>query len=521
MATYYVDTGLATGSNNGSDMDNAWQSIETAIEYNYFLPDDKIWIRRRSYFTGATSSLTLNGSSDGDLLRWIQFIAWPRIEISFTGTFTNGSTTVAVTSGTTPDWDQHCGRKIKNNSDGKWYIVTNISGSNFIIDREYAGTTATDGACTIEEDEHYDEAQAIDDSAWTIKKTDWNGDADDLPYIDMTTAGYSVMINGAYMIRFVGLQFKNGGDNQTFYSGIGSNSSFKYCLFSQTQNHNMLNAAANSTRVFIDQCIFYGNSTGTGQNGIYGGAAVWIRNSAIYNCGGTGITGEGMGMLRLDNVNVGVEAANDGYDFNLGAFDWYWKDVKLGSTNVVQNGSYYRGNCYVENYGKVQGAWRSFNCNGYTETVAVVAGSGDPQKRTGGSDRVIAIRQNESTYSRGYLFDNLTTDVLGFDHPFLVKASTSQTYRFYVQANKLSTSDAREFYVEATYIDTYDDTSEYHIATIKSDELISARSGADDWSQYIEVTVSPATESWIEFRFKAAFFDSDGILYLDPLPVIS
>jgi hypothetical protein len=37
MATYnkFIDSGLASGSNNGADMDNAWQNIETGFEYNY------------------------------------------------------------------------------------------------------------------------------------------------------------------------------------------------------------------------------------------------------------------------------------------------------------------------------------------------------------------------------------------------------------------------------------------------------------------------------------------------------
>lgn len=524
MATYnkFIDSVLASGSNNGSDMDNAWQSIETGFEYNYHLADTIVWVRRRSYFTGATSHVTPNGSSDGGLNSWIRFVAWPRTEISFTGTFTNGSTTVGVTSGVTPTWDQHCGRKIKNDADGKWYIITNISGSNFIIDREYAGTTATDGACTIEEDEMYDTAQALDDSTWTIKKADWNADSDSLPYLDFTNTAYQYQINGSYMIDHQGLHFKNGGNGQTIYSGVGSNTRYKYCIMSTTTNQQLLTAAAASTRVYLDQCILYGNSTGSGQNGIYGGAALWIKNSALYNLGGYGLSCENSGMLRLDNVNIGVEAANDYADVVLGSFDWNWKDVKLGSATNILNGLYYRGSCSIQNYGKVLGAWRSFNCNGYTETVAVVAGSGDPEKRTGGSDYVLAIRQNESTESRSYISDEIVLDIVGQDRPLLISsAAESHTYRFYLQANGLSTAVASEFYVEAEYIDAYDDTSEYHYTTIKSDELISARSGATDWTQYVEVTVSPAVASVIKFRFKTAFYDSDGILYLDPLPIIS
>jgi hypothetical protein len=518
MADYFIDTTLASGSNNGTSTDNAWQNIETALEYNHFHAGDYIWVRRVSSFAGATSNITINSGSDGTRLNWINFSCWPRIELTFTATFTNGSTTVSAVSGITADFEQHAGRRIKNNTNGKWYIITNISGSDFIIDREYAGTTAATADCTIEEDELYDIAQAIDDSAWTIKKTTWNADANDLPIVDMEATAYYLLFNDPYHWRVMGIHFVGGTATGTVYVGSSSHVQFKYCLFEQDQNNNCLYCASESTINFVDQCIVYGNSTGTSQFGVVlaRGTRLIMTNSAIYNMGGGGLDSAN-GCAELNNVNIGVEAANDSYDVFLGIHDVQWKDVKLGSTNKIQDGIFYRGQIMIENYQKVLGAHYCFNTNGIMQGVAVVAGSGDPYKRTDGADMVLSITQTQSTDSRSTIFDGA---MLSAFKALVWADTTSKTYRFYCQANALSTT-AAEVFVKASYVDEYDDTSEYHYGIIKSDETISARSGADDWSQYVEVTVQPAVAGFVELEILTGFYDADGILYIDPMVVIS
>jgi len=518
MANYFVDTTLATGSNNGTSTDDAWQNIETALEYNHFNAGDYIFVRRVSAFSGASSNIVINSGSDGTRINWIHFSCWPRAELSFTATFTNGSTTVSSLSGITADKEQHCGRKIKNDADGKWYIITDISGSDFIIDREYAGTTAATAACTIEKDELYDIAQAIDDSTWTIKLSTWTADADDLPVIDMEATAYYLLFNDPYHWRMMGIHFVGGTSTGTVYVGSSSHVQFKYCLFEQDQNNNCLYCASESTINFVDQCIVYGNSTGTSQNGIAlaRGTRLIMSNSAIYNMGGMGID-SGNGHSELDNVNIGVEATNDTYDVGLGIHDLHWKNVKLGSTNKILDGIFYRGQIMIENYQKVLGNHYCFNVNGIMYSVPVVAGSGDPYKRSGGSDIVLAITQNQSSDSRSTIFDGV---MLSAFKTLIWTDTSSYTYRFYCQANALSTT-AAEVFVKATYVDAYDDTSEYHYGTVKSTQTISARSGADDWSQYIEVTVQLAVAGCVELEILTGFYDADGILYIDPMVVIS
>ena len=518
MANLFVDTNLATGSNDGTSTDDAWQSIETAIESATVAAGDIIWVKRDSSFTGATSNI--EPVSDGSLDAWIQVVAWPRAELTFTATFTNGSTTVSSVSGITADWEQHVGRRIKNDADGKWYLITDVSGSDFIIDREYASTTAATGNCTIEKDEHYDEAQAIDDSAWTIKLSTWTDDADDLPIVNFEATGYYLIHNGDYMWRYVGINFKNGTNSYgQVYIGSSSHIAFKYCLFEQTNNGACFGAVSYSTRSFFNQCIFKGNATGGSQKAGYmsNGGSVYLTDCAVYNMGGYGLDSGG-GVLTCDNVNFGVEAANGGYAFTNGAYDQFWKDVKF-SGSECSDGQSYRGQTFLENYNKVLNQSKSYNNNGTYIKTDVVAGSGDPEKRTGGADSVIAIVQNQSAGSSGSLFPETMLKV--FEHRFWAD-TTIKSYRYYVQADDLAVADASEFYIECEYIDSYDDTSEYHQSKVVSDETILIRTGADDWSQYIEVTgIQPAIAGWVTIRCYTGFYDSDGTLYIDPLCVVS
>lgn len=522
MANWFVDTTLGTGANDGTTMDDAWQSIETAMEYGSFANGDIIWIRRVSSFSGATSNI--DPSDTAAVSDWIQFVAWPRAVLNFNATFTNGSTTVSIDSGLTADYEQHVGRKIKNDADGTWYIITNVSAGDFIIDREFASSTATNGASTIEADEHYTEANAIDDSAWTIKKTDYNGDNDDLPLIDFEATAYYLYLLNNYMFRFVGIRFDGGTTYGAIYMRNNSNLSFKYCHFLQDQNAAAMRFNANELRFYFDQCIWKGSGAGSSQMGIEGtsgGSVLFIKNSAIYGFGDYGINAPNY-TTYLENVNIGVEVANGDDDFVMGSFDHYWKDVKLGGTNgTIVNGIYYRSVIWSENHNKVLGSNYQFHNNGNNYTVTAAVGSGDPEARTADSLVLLAIEENEGSGSSGILYKEIMHQPFGKDGLMIWADTSSLSYRLYVQADAMSAT-ADEVFMEVEYISGHDDTSEYQYSISRSDETISARTGADDWTQYIEVTgIQPAVAGWLRIKLYIGFYDADGTLYVDPLVVIS
>ncbi len=75
MANKFCDSLLTTGANNGSTMDNAYQSIETALEAA-LSAGDKLYIRRRSGFWSPSSDIA--PSADGNLANPIYAIGGPR-----------------------------------------------------------------------------------------------------------------------------------------------------------------------------------------------------------------------------------------------------------------------------------------------------------------------------------------------------------------------------------------------------------------------------------------------------------
>lgn len=513
MADWFVDTGLATGSNNGTSMDNAWQSLKTAMEYASFAAGDKIWVRRRSSYT-ATSSIT--PTADGAESALISWIGWPRNTHTISSSdWTNGSNTVTVDDNDMVR-EKHQARYITA-PDGFVYLITRVVNTGSImIDRPYPGSTVSNASATIHADDDYSTAQAIDDSAWTIKKTDWNGDSDALHKFDFsgTSYGFAGASANSWILKNLDIVSGTGWGTYavTWPSAVGP--VFEGIMLKQPAN----DYATCWRFCTIRRFTMEGTGSGTSQRGFYTFTTCLLEDGAIYNFGDTGIY-QMHGFLR--NVNVGVEQANGDFDISHATSIMKGIDVKCGGTNgdVVSNTgmfSYF----YVENYGKVLGAHKFWNWDGrrYYTNVAVVAGSGDPYKRTGGADQVLKATPVSVSSTYNGISDPTKKPII-LEYTFSVD-TTQRTYRIYVQAALMSLT-ASQLVLEADYADSYAEASEYHLGLVRSDEAISTRSGADDWSQYVEVTVQPAVASNVHLRLRGDWIDSDGILYIDPLVEIS
>ena len=130
MATtnWYVDD-TASAGNDGTSPTDAWESLETAIQYGSFNSSNvnKVWIRRTTSFTITASDLS--PTDDGFDDRPIIFIGWPRAAIDNTiiteGDWTNGSNIVDNVVGITPKREQHLGRWTTG-PDGNKYLITAI-----------------------------------------------------------------------------------------------------------------------------------------------------------------------------------------------------------------------------------------------------------------------------------------------------------------------------------------------------------------------------------------------------------
>jgi len=200
------------------------------------------------------------------------------------------------------------------------------------------------------------------------------------------------------------------------------------------------------------------------------------------------------------------------------------KDLKLGANvGELERGTaaiFSQGvSMNIENYNRVLGAHKSWNAMGEIVKLDVVAGSGDPYKRTGGADSILDLLYDQSDTAQNYVSPTkILTDPI-FTHEF--EATTdSKSYRYYVQA--IGAVTATELWIEVEYVSVYDDTSGYSMTKVISDESVSARANEDDWSQYIEVTgIAPSVASKVRIRCFCSYYDATDKIYIDPLVEIT
>jgi hypothetical protein len=397
----------------------------------------------------------------------------------------------------------------------------------FLIDRLYPSATVsgTDGAFQIEADDDWTYSQTIDDSAWTTKLSDgdahWNNDAIDLPIMDFDDGAYQFYnSSGAVNWMFKNIEFKDSTDTNGILYAVGVyQSHFIGCLFKQTTANAYLLYC--STAVYLERCIFEGSGAGTSQHGTYG-AGVFAKNVASYNVGGRSFFLSGG---KWFNTNMGVEIPNltgDLYTVVNCHSAYELVDCECGSSTTLNiSDSRYppAWPIAVENYQKTLGRHRSICTYWDQYSTAVVAGSGDPEKRTGGADTVIkAVAASSSTQTPVYA---MYIPCPIFTHEFETDG-TSKTYTYYVQS--LMTLDNTQIWLEAEYVDVYDDTDEYHITRSVSgagDVSITARADATDWADYVRITVDPATASKVRLRLHFNYYHASNYIYIDPLCVIS
>lgn len=524
MANKFCDTGLATGANDGSSFDNAWQSIKTALESTAPSVGDVIWIRRRSGFASAAANIATANISGTQAARQ-RVVAWPRTTVAITSSdWTSGSRTVVVDDGGM-DREKHQARIITG-PDSREYVISRVVDANTImLLQKYLGTTVTNQAATISADEYYSEAQAIDDSAWTIKKTDWNGDAHDLPKIDFEATGYYVVHARRFWL-FQGLEFAGGTSSNYGSMSIitGYANAFRGCLFAQPNDTYSIQV---NTSALFERCTFEGDGAGGGQRGIYcsGSSGSIFKKCASYNMGDWGLRITA-GIHRFEDCNVGVEVANGDVDLACSdGVDALFIDCEFGmSVGFIDSPgasapAFRRSYLFFENFQRTLGAHYATGSHLWVQKTDVVAGSGDPYKRTGGADSVLAALSSNAYFAGA---DSAVDDYRMLAEFHIAVDDSSKSYRFYCQLVNKASLTPSELILEAVYTTVYGSATLYRTGRIVSDETVSQRSGADDWSQYIEVTgVQPAVAGMLHLRIRTAWYDTDGVLYIDPQVVIS
>jgi len=122
---YFVDSTTGSDSDNGTTMDLAWATVEHAVEAGSLVASDTIWIRRLHSETPTTSSVEAVYNGDSDDGEEISLIGWPRNTATGTADITNGYPFV-FNGSVTADTEKHQARRIKNDTNNRWYFITDV-----------------------------------------------------------------------------------------------------------------------------------------------------------------------------------------------------------------------------------------------------------------------------------------------------------------------------------------------------------------------------------------------------------
>ena len=311
------------------------------------------------------------------------------------------------------------------------------------------------------------------------------------------------------------------------------------CIFGE------IRATAGTGTTFYAYGINYGSGhttttiTGcsTGINYGSGHTTTTITGCSSGSSSGSGhtattITGCSYGIY-LGSGHTATTIAGCSYGICYGSYNFV-RNLSGNSTDLNETGSVYSrdgiipatpsisdvntlgamSKLFSDHHAGVFDAYRIFQCMGNTTKVTAGEGSPTPDQRSGGCTENIELSNLQS---------NLSDDPKGlwaWDTDAVkiwATADAAKTYRFYIQSTFALTA-AAELVLRAEYLDDAGDTG---MATIDSDETITARSGITDWSQYIEVSVTPARTGWIFFDIKLYKYDSGGQVFIDPLLEIS
>jgi len=525
---YFVDRTNGDDTDDGTTMDDGpgggvgcWETLKHAVEAGLLVAGDIVWVRRIHIEYPSPPVSDLYPPYDGTPKDPIRVIGWPRTTYSGTSSdWTNGSTAVVIDDADM-DREKHQGRFITG-PDGFDYLITRVvTASGIVIDREYAGATQANQAATILADEDYALAQAIDDSAWTIKKADWNADADDLPCIDWQNQNFQLRLYQAYFWEWVGFEFRDSADAGVVSCQRCGVTTFRGCLMYTDQDKNMVRCLE-TTKVLVERTIIEGNGVGANQMGLsVADGDLELIDVAVYNCGDNAFLASDC-TIYMENVNLGVEIANGDDEIRVyGNSQVYGRDVKIRESNGLFD--LYRSTAgsrfAFENYGKILGAHKVFTAQGEATKVTAGAGGDIANQRAGGAASLIEILFNLTNTT-----SMLPEPIAGWGLPVFVhefEADTSSlSYRYYVQSMAIVT--AAQLWIEVEYVVTYDDDTEYVISKQVSDEAFTVRADANDWAEFMEVTaIQPAVASKVRIKCYCSFQHASDKIYIDPKVVIS
>jgi hypothetical protein len=231
-----------------------------------------------------------------------------------------------------------------------------------------------------------------------------------------------------------------------------------------------------------------------------------------------------LAYLRCEGGSLGVNNAGttmaNTYDllysptYIVDRINSIFTNMKLATvppSSSYRNTEFLPGRFSFEHCNQVAGD--HYAADAYADIYKVAAdGSGDnPSQRSGGGVSVAEIVPQSLISSVNY--------VELFNIRLWAAAGESKTYRFYVQTD-YATLPTAELKLYGEYMDN-SPAGTGHLATVQSTQGITTRANAADWSQYVEVTINPATAGWVNLYLRLMGYESTKKVWVDPMAVIS
>ena len=166
-------------------------------------------------------------------------------------------------------------------------------------------------------------------------------------------------------------------------------------------------------------------------------------------------------------------------------------------------------------------------CANYTITgqefnrkIDVATGTGDPEKRSSGSDAVLQIATNNTDAYTSHHRLPFAHQEPAWAQDVVVPLGASEL-KLYVQSDAQLTTD--EIQLKARYLKKKESTSRYSMAEFVSSETIATRANAADWSQYLTVNVDVPEASVVHLELHCRKQSTSSSvypkIYIDPLVV--
>lgn len=166
------------------------------------------------------------------------------------------------------------------------------------------------------------------------------------------------------------------------------------------------------------------------------------------------------------------------------------------------------GRLTFEHYGQVANAHYIADAFGNIYKVAADGSGDNPSQRAGGGADVQEAAPLSNCAAATYL--EL------FNVRLWATAGVSKTYRFYLQTDFAALAKtALVLYGE--YLDN-NPAGTGHLATVNSSGAgnFTTRANAGDWSQYVEVTINPATTGFVNLYLRLMAYESGKKIWIDP-----